>query len=208
MKILLVDDHAILRKGLIEIIREEFPNCNFFEASNGIEGLSILRKETLSLALLDISMPELNGIEVLKQVKVLGIETPIIILSMQPEEQYALRVLKAGAYGYLNKDSAPNELINAVKKILEGKKYISSVITDLLADSIGQKNVTNLFELLSDRELQVLELIANGKSVSQIADEILLSVNTISTYRSRILQKLSLKNNAALVRYAIDHKII
>ena len=208
MKILLVDDHAILRKGLIEIIREEFPNCNFFEASNGIEGLSILRKETLSLALLDISMPELNGIEVLKQVKVLGIETPIIILSMQPEEQYALRVLKAGAYGYLNKDSAPDELINAVKKILEGKKYISSVITDLLADSIGQKNVTNLFELLSDRELQVLELIANGKSVSQIADEILLSVNTISTYRSRILQKLSLKNNAALVRYAIDHKII
>lgn len=208
MKILLVDDHAILRKGLIEIIREEFPNCNFFEASNGIEGLSILRKETLSLALLDISMPELNGIEVLKQVKVLGIETPIIILSMQPEEQYALRVLKAGAYGYLNKDSAPNELINAVKKILEGKKYISSVITDLLADSIGQKNVTNLFELLSDRELQVLELIANGKSVSQIADEILLSVNTISTYRSRILQKLSLKNNAALVRYAIDHKIV
>ena len=208
MKILLVDDHAILRKGLIEIIREEFPNCNFFEASNGIEGLSILRKETLSLALLDISMPELNGIEVLKQVKVLGIETPIIILSMQPEEQYALRVLKAGAYGYLNKDSAPDELINAVKKILEGKKYISSVITDLLADSIGQKNVTNLFELLSDRELQVLELIANGKSVSQIADEILLSVNTISTYRSRILQKLSLKNNAALVRYAIDHKIV
>lgn len=208
MKILLVDDHAILRKGLIEIIKEEFPNCNFFEASNGVEGLSILRKETLSVALLDISMPELNGIEVLKQVKNLHIITPIIILSMQPEEQYALRVLKAGAYGYLNKDSAPNELVNAVKKVLQGKKYISNAIADLLADSVGQKKVTNLHELLSDRELQVLELIASGKSVSQIANEVLLSVNTISTYRSRILQKLSLKNNSALVRYAMDHKII
>jgi len=208
MKVLLVDDHVIIRKGLIEIIRKEFPNCIFMEASNGAEGLSVLRKETLSLALLDISMPELNGIEVLKQVKVLGIKTPIIILSMQPEEQYAMRVLKAGAKGYLNKETALNELVNAVKKVLDGKKYISDAIADLLTDSIGQKEVTHLHELLSDRELQVLELIANGKSVSQIADEVLLSVNTISTYRSRILQKLNLKNNTALVRYALDNGII
>ncbi len=207
MNILLVDDHAILRMGLIEILRDEYPDGVFLEASNGIEGLSILRNNEVSLALLDVAMPKLNGLEMLKQANVLEIDTPIIMLSAQPEEQYALRALKAGAYGFLSKDSPPEELLGAVKKVLSGKKYISSVLADMLVDAVGNKPVSALHELLSDRELQVLELIAKGKTVSEIAKEVSLSVNTVSTYRSRILQKMNLKNNAALVRYAIDHNI-
>ena len=207
MKILLVDDHTLLRKGLIEILKEEFDSCEFLEASNGVEALSILRKEELSLALLDISMPKMNGIEVLKQLKALAIEIPVLILSMQPEDQYALRVLKAGAHGYLNKDSAPNDLIGAVKTILSGKKYISNAVSDMLVNNVGNKKVNSLLELLSDREMEVLQLIASGKSITEISQEISLSVNTISTYRSRILQKLKLKNNASLIKYAIDNKV-
>ncbi len=207
MKILLVDDHAILRKGLIEILLDEFPTCTFLEASNGLDGLSIMREHTVSLALLDVSMPKLNGLEVLKQAKVLDIDTPIVILSAQPEEQYAIRALKAGAHGFLNKESTPDELIVAVKKVLSGKKYISPVLADILADGVGKKKVNELHELLSDRELQVLELIGKGKTVSEIANEVSLSVNTVSTYRSRILQKMNLKNNADLVRYAIANNI-
>jgi len=207
MHILLVDDHAILRMGLIEILRDEFPDGIFSEASNGVEGLSILRKETISLALLDVSMPKMNGLELLKQANAFEIDTPIIILSAQPEEQYALRALKAGAHGFLSKDSTPEEIIGAVKKVLSGKKYVSPILVDILADTVGDKKVTALHELLSDRELQVLELIAKGKTVTEIANEVSISVNTVSTYRSRILQKLNLKSNAALVRYALDHNI-
>ena len=209
MKILIVDDHAILRKGLIEILKDEFNGeSEFIEASNGTEALTILRRRDLDIAILDISMPEMSGIEVLKQVKALGIKTPIIVLSMQQEDQYAIRVLKAGAFGFLNKDSAPTELITAIKKVIGGKKYISETIADLLAETAGSKQTDNLHNLLSDRELQVFQGIGTGKTVSEIADDIGLSVNTISTYRSRILQKLKLKNNASIVRYAIDHGMV
>jgi len=208
MKILIVDDHAILRKGLIEILRDNYKNAEFIEAANGIEALSILRKENLDVAVLDISMPELNGIEVLKQSKALEIKTPILILSMQDEGQYALRVLRAGAFGFLNKDSAPTELITAINKVLSGKKYISESIADILAESATNKAVDDQHELLSDRELQVLINLGQGKTVSEIGKEIGLSVNTVSTYRSRILQKLKLSNNAAIIRYAIDHNLV
>jgi DNA-binding NarL/FixJ family response regulator len=208
MKILIVDDHAILRKGLIEILRDKYKDAEFIEAANGVEALTILRKETLDVALLDISMPELNGVEVLKQAKALEIETPILILSMQAEDQYALRVIRAGAYGFVNKDSAPKELITAIDKVLSGKKYISESIADILVESASKREVEDQHELLSDRELQVLQLIASGKSVSEIGTEIGLSVNTVSTYRSRILQKLKLNNNAAIIRYAIDNKLV
>lgn len=208
MRILLVDDHTIIRKGLLQILRKEFKDCEFVEASNGVEAVSILKKETFSIALMDITMPKLNGIEVLKQVKVFDIETPIIILSMLPEDQYAIRAFKAGAHGFLNKDSAPKTLIKAVNRVLSGKKYISEMVADLLVDNIGIKKEGSLIETLSDREMEVFQFMSNGKTLTEISNEMTLSVNTISTYRSRILQKLGLKNNAALIRFAIDNNIL
>ena len=208
MKVLIADDHAILRKGLIEILHESFPTMEYFEASNSIEALQITRKEILDLILLDISMPGRNGLETLKQIRADGILTPILILSVQPEDQYAIRVLKAGASGFLNKDSAPEELINAVNLILKGRKYISLNIVDKLAQSLSHPLDKPLYEILSDRELQVLKFIASGKTVSQIGREISLTVNTISTYRARILDKLNLKNNAELTRYALDNSLV
>ncbi|CAM4304965.1 response regulator [Gillisia limnaea] len=208
MKVLIADDHAILRKGLIEILHESFQSLKYFEASNGIEALQITRKESLDLILLDISMPGRNGLETLKQIRADGIQTPILILSVQPEDQYAIRVLKAGASGYLNKDSAPEELINAVNHILNGRKYISQDIVDKLAQSLSHPLDQPLYSKLSDRELQVLKFIASGKTVSEIGREISLTVNTISTYRARILEKLNLRNNAALTRYALDNGLV
>lgn len=208
MNVLIADDHAILRKGLIEILHESFPSLKYFEASNSIEALHITRKETLDLILLDISMPGRSGLETLKQIRADGINTPILILSVQPEDQYAIRVLKAGASGYLNKDSAPEELINAVNLILKGRKYISLNIVDKLAQSLSHPLDKPLYETLSDRELQVLKFIASGKTVSEIGREISLTVNTISTYRARILDKLNLKNNAELTRYALDNSLV
>jgi DNA-binding NarL/FixJ family response regulator len=208
MKVLIADDHAILRKGLIEILHESFPTLKYFEASNSVEALQITRKETLDLILLDISMPGRNGLETLKQIRADGIQTPILILSVQPEDQYAIRVLKAGASGFLNKDSAPEELINAVNHILKGRKYISLNIVDKLAQSLSHPLDKPLYETLSDRELQVLKCIASGKTVSEIGREISLTVNTISTYRARILDKLNLKNNAELTRYALDNSLV
>jgi len=208
MKVLIADDHAILRKGLIEILHESFPTMEYFEASNSIEALQITRKETLDLILLDISMPGRNGLETLKQIRADGTQAPILILSVQPEDQYAIRTLKAGASGFLNKDSAPEELINAVNLILRGKKYISSNIVDKLAQSLSRPIDQPLYETLSDRELQVLKFIASGKTVSEIGREISLTVNTISTYRARILDKLNLKNNAELTRYAFDNSLV
>jgi len=208
LKVLIADDHAILRKGLIEILHESFPSLQYFEASNSIEALQITRKETLDLILLDISMPGRNGLETLKQIRADGIQTPVLILSVQPEDQYAIRVLKAGASGYLNKDSAPEELINAVNLILKGRKYISLNIVDKLAQSLSHPLDKALYETLSDRELQVLKFIASGKTVSEIGREISLTVNTISTYRARILDKLNLKNNAELTRYAFDNSLV
>jgi DNA-binding NarL/FixJ family response regulator len=208
MNVLIADDHAILRKGLIEILNESFPSLNYFEASNGIEALQISRKENLDFIMLDISMPGRNGLDTLKQIRSDGNKTPVLILSVQPEDQYAIRVLKAGANGFLNKDSAPEELLNAVRQVLKGKKYISANIAEKLAQTISMPFDRPLHESLSDRELQVMQLIASGKTVSEIAKEITLTVNTISTYRARILDKLQLNNNAELTRYALDNNLV
>lgn len=208
MKILIVDDHPILRKGIIEILHENFPVLTCFEASNSAEAMSLLRNETMDLILLDISLPGINGLEILKQIRFENISTPILILSVQPEDQYAIRVLKAGASGYLKKDSAPEELINAVNILLRGKKYISLNVANKLAQSVSDPLDSPAYERLSDRELQVLKYIASGKTVSEIAREISLTVNTISTYRARILEKLHLKNNAELTRYALDNSLV
>lgn len=208
MNVLIADDHAILRKGLIEILKEAYPSIKHYEASNGNETLNIARKHQLDLILLDISMPGRSGLETLKQLRSEGIQTPILILSVQPEDQYAVRVLRAGASGYLNKDSAPEKLLTAIHQILLGKKYISLEVAGYLAQSFSIATDKALHETLSDREFQVLKLIASGNTVSQIAKILSLTVNTISTYRSRILEKLHLKNNAELTKYALENKLV
>jgi two-component system, NarL family, invasion response regulator UvrY len=206
MNILIADDHAIVRKGLAQILEEEFPSSKITQVGNSAEVLDQLEEKTWDVILLDISMPGKNGIELLKQLRTSGVKSPILILSMHPEDQYAIRVLKAGASGFLNKESATEELLAAVHRVLSGKKYISATVAEKLALALTSKNEST-HELLSDREMQVLQLIASGKVVSEIATELSLSVNTISTYRSRILEKLTLKNNAELTRYALDHKL-
>jgi two-component system, NarL family, invasion response regulator UvrY len=208
MKFLIADDHAIVRKGLAQLLLEEFSAAEILEVSNSHEALEQASKQIWDVILLDISMPGRNGIETLKQIRGNGIKAPILMLSMHPEDQYALRVLKAGASGFLNKESATEELLAAVHKVLSGRKYISVSVAEKLAESMGEGVERPAHELLSDREMQVLQRIACGKTVSEIADEISLSVNTISTYRTRILEKLSLNNNAELTRYALDNSLV
>jgi two-component system invasion response regulator UvrY len=208
MKILIVDDHAIVRKGLVQLLHEEFPGSQVVEVANSHEALKEIRKQIWDVILLDISMPGRNGIEILKQIKAEGINAPVLMLSMHPEEQYAIRALKAGASGFVNKESATEELLAAIHKVISGRKYISPLVAEKLAETLGEKSNKPAHESLSDREMQVLQLIASGKTVSEIAEEISLSVNTISTYRTRILEKLGLNNNAEITRYAIDNNMV
>jgi two-component system invasion response regulator UvrY len=207
MKVLIADDHAIVRKGLAELLNEAYRDLQVFEAGNNQETIDIATTNTLDVILLDISMPGRNGLETVKQLRSLNVKTPILMLSMHPEDQYAIRSLKAGASGFINKQSATEELLIAVQRILSGKKYITQSVVEKLAASVdlGEKPA---HDYLSDREMQVLQQIASGKTVSDIAQELSLSVNTISTYRTRILEKLRLGNNAELTRYAIDNKLI
>lgn len=207
MNILIADDHAIVRKGLIELLREEFPKCEIFEAMNSNTVMTLLKDRPMAILLLDISMPGRNGLETLKDIKTSGIKTPVLMLSMHPEEQYAIRALKAGASGFMNKEAATEELLNAVHKILKGRKYIPYAVAEKLLDT-NEQGSKEPHEFLSDREMDVLQKIASGKTVSEIANELSLSVNTISTYRTRVLEKLSLTSNAAITRYALDHSLI
>lgn len=208
MNIFIADDHAIVRKGISQLIREEFAFAEITEATNSTEVSEKIKGKIWDIILLDISMPGRNGVDILKQLRADGIKTPILMLSMHPEEQYAIRVLKAGASGYLSKESATEELITAINKVLSGKKYITFSIAEKLLETSIHPTKGTIHETLSDREMQVLEFIAKGKSVSEIAFEISLSVNTISTYRTRILEKLKLSNNAEIMRYAIDNNLL
>ena len=207
MRILIADDHAIVRKGLIQLLKDEFPIIRVIEVNNGTEALAEATKSTWDIILLDISMPGRNGIEVLKEMRTIGIKAPILILSMHPEETFAIRALKAGASGFLNKNKTPEELIKAIQLVLTGRKYITPTVAEQLADlTVFSEDPGHA--RLSDREMQILRLFASGMQVSQIAKEISLSVNTISTYRTRILEKLSLKNNAELIRYAYENGLV
>lgn len=208
LRIIIVDDHAVLRKGLKQIIWEEFTKAQINEASTAEDAMKIVRQQKFDLVISDISLPGRSGIDLLKQVREEFPFLPFLILSMHPEEQYAIRALKAGASGYITKDTASEELIKGIKKIISGKKYISSMLTDLLADNVSIDTKSLPHESLSDREFEVLKLIARGKSISEISAILSLSINTISTYRSRILEKTKLRNNAELIHYAIDHKLI
>ncbi len=208
MNILITDDHAIVRKGLVQLLREGYPDAKISEAINSAETLDFVKQTGFDVILLDISMPGRNGIDTLKQLRSDGIRTPILMLSMHPEGQYAIRCLKAGASGFVNKEAATDELLTAVNKVLAGKKYITSAVAEKLAEGVAEPGVRPLHEALSDREMQVLQRIAYGQTVSEIADEISLSVNTISTYRTRLLEKLQLNNNAELTRYAIENNLV
>lgn len=207
MRILVADDHVIVRKGLVSLLNETFPQAAITEASNGYEVLEKLTDNTWNLLLMDLSMGGLNGFETLKQLRSKGITIPILILSVQPEDQYALRVIKAGASGYINKDSSTSELVRAFNNLLNGHIYVSPAVEKKIKENYYEHHDTHSLEQLSSREMQVLQLIASGKMVSEIASLIYLSVNTVSTYRSRILDKLNLNNNAELTRYAMEHGI-
>jgi two-component system, NarL family, invasion response regulator UvrY len=206
MKILVVDDHAIFREGLKRILSEEFEAATFGEAGNATEALEQIWKQKWDLILLDIAMHGRTGLDVLKEIRSSGSRVPVLILSAHPEEQYAVRVLKAGAAGYVTKESASRELCQAVRKLLNGGKYISASVAEHLAAQI-QSRGNDPHESLSNREYQVMLLIAAGKVPKEIGQELSLSTKTISTYRSRILEKLKLRNNAEIMRYVVDRKL-
>ncbi len=208
MKVLIVDDHELVRDGLARIIAEEFTITKLLEASNGNEGEKAARKGNWDIIIMDMSMPDKTGLEVLKELRSESIKTPVLILSIHPENQYALRVWKAGGNGYLTKDCPRAEFVNAVRIILSGKKFISASVAEKLAMRFDDDMTKERHELISDRELEVLKLIASGKTVSEIAVELSLSVPTVSTYRSRLLEKMNMKNNAELTLYAINNKLV
>jgi len=205
MQILIADDHAVVRRGLREILADALPGVRFAEAANGDEVLSLLAKSHFSLILLDINMPRRSGLEVLKDVKVSYPRLPVIILSVQPEDQYAMRCLRAGASAYVNKDSAPEELANAARKVLSGGRYVSANLAEKLVARLSEPGDQPAHEQLSDRESEVMRMIVNGQSLTEIADQLRISVKTVSSYRTRILEKMQMKSNAELTRYAVAH---
>ncbi|MDY6934801.1 MAG: response regulator transcription factor [Spirochaetota bacterium] len=208
LKIIIADDHAIVRSGLKEIFSEQLFNAVTDEARDGQELLEKIRKNMYDIVLLDISMPGRNGLEILKQLKIEKPNIPVLVLSMYPEKHYAVRILKAGASGYLTKSASPEKMIEAIIKVSEGGKYISPTLAEELADNLIQDNNIPLHESLSDREYQVFCKLVMGKSVSDIAKELYLSVKTISTYRSRILEKMNMKNTIELTRYALKNNLV
>ena len=208
IRVLIADDHAIVREGLKQILADTKDIVVSDEAKNGGEAVKLARMGECDVVLMDISMPDRSGIEVLKQIKKEIPRLAVLMLSMHREDLYAIRSLKAGAAGYLNKQSAPNELVNAIRVVASGLKYISPELAQVLARQIGEDQDGPLHETLSDREYQTLTMIASGKSVSDIAGELSLSVKTVSEYRARLLAKMKLKNSAELTHYAIKHRLV
>lgn len=206
IKVLIVDDHPIVRRGLKQVLQDE-PDFSVVEAGHAREALNRMKEEPIDLVIADIDLPGMNGIELLKEIKQQHKRTPVLMLSVYPEDQVAVRVLRAGASGFLSKETAPEQLFVAIKKILDGGKHISERVADLLVMHLGDGSDKSLHEKLSDREFQILSLFGEGKTVKQIAETLSLSVPTVSTYRARILNKMEMKSTAELVRYAIQHRI-
>ena len=208
IRVLVVDDHAIVRQG-IKTILGEIPGVQVAgEAGNFVDALRLIRTQTWGLVLLDISMPGKSGLELLKTLKMEQPATPVLVLSMYPEDQYALRVLKSGADGYLTKESAPEQLVHAIEKVARGGKYISQNLAEKLARELATQRPDNPHEALSNREFEILRMIASGKSLTEIAEDIRLSVKTVSTYRARIMSKTGLRNNAEITHYAIKNGLV
>tara|TARA_R110000787_G_scaffold71771_1_gene159765 strand:- start:18853 stop:19485 length:633 start_codon:yes stop_codon:yes gene_type:complete len=208
LKILLVDDHEILRQGLKKIIEDEFTKVQCGEAENAAEAIKLAFNQPWDIIIMDINMPGRNGLDAIKELKINGLKTPILVLSMYPEDQFALRVIKAGASGYLTKDSAPVLLVKAIKTILDGKQYLTESVAQILISDVRKEDYSNSHSILSDREFQVLQLIGRGLTVSQIGKELSLSVKTISTYRSHILSKMNMKSNADMILYALKKNLV
>ena len=208
MLILLADDHAVVRRGLRDILASAFHGAQFVEAGTGDEVLSVLRNSHCNALVLDVNLPGRSGVDVLREVKRLCPDTPVLMLSVQPEDQYAVRCLKAGASGYLNKDSAEEELVRAVHKVMSGGRHVSAELSEQLACDLQHPAIEDPHQLLSDRELEIIRMIATGRSLTEIAVTLHLSVKTVSTYRSRGLLKMQMTSNAELIRYALEHKLI
>ena len=206
--IIIADDHEIVRAGLKQIIADDPDLSVEGEAGDGQELLEKLRKKKFDLVLLDMKMPGRSGLEILKQLKIEHPSLPVLVLSMHSEEQYAVRTIKAGASGYITKETAPDKLLEAIRRVCGGGKYISQSLAEKLADSISDSHGKSPHEYLTDREFQVMFMIASGKTISEIARELFLSVKTISTYRQRILEKMSMKNNAELTHYVISNNLL
>jgi two-component system, NarL family, invasion response regulator UvrY len=205
-KILLADDHSFIRLGLIQILKDEYPSAEIKEVADGESLVKEVIKQNWDLVISDLDMPGRSGLEALEQIKIIKPHLPVLILSIYPEELYAVRVLKAGAAGYMNKNAAPYELITAVERILSGKKYITHEIAEKLLINLDAAKKPH--ELLSNREFEIFKLLAIGKTIKQISEVLSLAMTTVSTHRSRIMAKLHFTTNSELTRYAITHHII
>jgi two-component system, NarL family, invasion response regulator UvrY len=208
LRILIADDHTVVRKGLRQILLDEFPAAFIDEVPDAEELIKKVMAAKWDVVVSDLSMPGRSGLDALQQIKLSYPDLPVLILSIHPEEQYALRALKSGASGYLSKDTAPDELVKAVQKVLLGKKYISQAIAEKLANTFSSDAQLSPHESLSDREFDVMKLLANGKSVSEIAEMLSLSVTTVSTYRARVMVKMNLRSNSDLTKYAIENNLL
>jgi len=208
IKVLIADDHPIVRRGLRQILSEISDMMVAGEATNGQETLDQVRVGGWDMLVLDITMPDRSGFDILKELKHEQPDLPVLVLSIHAEDQFAVRVLKAGASGYLTKENAPAELVKAIRKVVSGGKYISHSLAEILALNLAEASDRPRHETLSDREFQVMQLMASGKTLAEIAEELLLSAKTISTYRARLLEKMNLKTNAEIIRYAIENGLI
>lgn len=208
IRVLIADDHAVVREGLKRIVAGNADMEVTAEAASGQEALELARANDCDLVLLDLAMPGKDGLDTLKELKALRPHLPVLVLSVYPEEQYAVRLLRAGAAGYLTKESAPEELVAAIRKVSRGGRYVSETLAEQLAVLVGSASDRPLHEGLSDREFRVMLMLASGKIASQVADELCLSVKTISTYRSRALRKMNMRNNAEFSFYAVKHGLL
>ncbi len=205
---LIADDHPVVRRGVRDLLEDEHLCSDIYEAKTGEEALEALRRQPWDLMILDIALPDKHGLDVLKEAKLLQPRLSVLMLSLYPEKEFAMRAIKAGASGYLTKQSAPAELLAAVHRVLQGGRYITEALAEQMAHALEMGADDVLHARLSDRELQVLRLLGQGKSVSVIAEELCLSVKTISTYRARILEKLSCESTGELIRYAVEARLI
>jgi len=208
VRVLVADDHALVRKGLQQVIKEQAPDMVVGEAMDGEQVLDMVRREKWDVLVLDIGMPKRSGLEILQELRATQPKLPVLILSVHPEDQYAIRVLKAGAAGYLSKDSALDELVDAIRKAIGGGRYVSASLAEKLALGLSGGLDKLPHETLSDREMTVLLKMGAGMSVGEIAEELTLSVKTVSTYRTRILEKMGYQSNADLIRYVIENRLL
>ena len=208
IKVLIADDHPIVRQGLRQILSETADMMVAGEAVNGQEALDQVRAGGWDVLVLDITMPDFSGLDILKALRMEQPQLPVLVLSVHAEEQLAVRVLKAGAAGYLTKENAPGELVKAIRKVVGGGKYVSPALAESLAFGLDETSDRPSYETLSDREFQVMQLIAHGKTLAEISETLALSAKTISTYRARLLEKLNLKTNSELIRYALENRLI